>query len=281
MSLFAKPAPQVLRDYQLRALADLRARVGSGRRRVLLVAPTGSGKTTIAAEMIRGAIGRDGAVLFLAHRKELIDQCSQRLDGVGVDHGVVMAQHRRSAPWCPVQVASIPTLAKRLDRLPRATLVIVDEAHHARAGTYSAVLQHYPSAPVIGLTATPWRLDNKGLGELFEDTVVASTPRELISQGHLVPFTGFAYDVPKLDQVKKVGADYNQHGLELVMAGSKLAGNIVEQWHIHCAGKRTVVFAVTVKHSQDLVQRFREAGVDAEHLDGTTPTSEREQSSRG
>jgi DNA repair protein RadD len=122
-----------LRPYQVSAVDDLRARVGSGRRRVLLVAPTGSGKTTIAAEMIRGAIGRDGAVLFLAHRKELIDQCSQRLDGVGVDHGVVMAQHRRSAPWCPVQVASIPTLAKRLDRLPRATLVIVDEAHHARA----------------------------------------------------------------------------------------------------------------------------------------------------
>lgn len=276
-SLF-RPTPQlpVLRDYQVHALDELRACVARKIRSVLLVAPTGSGKTTIAAEMIRGALGRGGAVLFLAHRKELIDQCSARLDTVGVEHGVIMAGHRRVAPGCPVQVASIPTLTRRLDRMPRATLVIVDEAHHARAGTYASVLSHYPTAPVIGLTATPWRLDNRGLGELFQDLVVASTPRELITAGHLVPFTGFAYDCPQLDKVKKVGADYNQHGLELVMGRAQLAGNIVEQWLQHCAGQRTVVFAVTVAHSKDLVQRFQAAGVRAEHLDGTTPTHERE-----
>src|SRR4051812_17763633 len=193
-----RPAPQILRDYQSVALDAIRAKLRSAVRSVLLVAPTGSGKTTIAAEMIRGAVARQGAVLFLAHRKELIDQCSARLDGVGVEHGVIMAGHRRVAPGCPVQVASIPTLVKRLDRLPRATLIVVDEAHHARAGTYGSVLGSYPGVPVIGLTATPWRLDNRGLGELFEDLVVASTPRELIAAGHLVPFTGFAYDIPDL-----------------------------------------------------------------------------------
>lgn len=270
--LFApKPQRQVLRDYQSGALDALRAKVAAGIRRLLLVAPTGSGKTTIAAEMIHGACARQGAVLFLAHRKELIDQCSQRLDGVGVDHGVIMAGHRRVAPGCPVQIASIPTLVRRLDQLPRATLVVVDEAHHARAGTYSAILDRYPGVPVIGLTATPWRLDNKGLGELFEETVVASTPAALIAAGHLVPFTGYAYDIPALRDVKRTGADYNQHGLELVMGRSQLAGNVVEQWITHCPGRRTVVFAVSVSHSRDLVARFRAAGVRAEHLDGTTP----------
>lgn len=267
----AAPRRQTLRDYQLAARDRLRELVAAKILRVLLVAPTGSGKTTIAAEIIHGAVSRAGSVLFLAHRKELIDQCSARLDGVGVDHGVIQAQHRRVAPSCPVQIASIPTLVKRLDRLPRATLVIVDEAHHARAGTYSAILDRYPGVPVIGLTATPWRLDNKGLGELFQETVVASTPRELIAAGHLVPFTGFAYDVPSLGAVKKTGADYNQRGLEMVMGRGALAGNIVEQWLAHCAGKRTVVFAVTVAHSKDLVERFRAAGVRAEHVDGTTP----------
>jgi hypothetical protein len=92
-----------------------------------------------------------------------------------------------------------------------------------------------------------------------------------------VPYTGFAYDVPKLDQVKKVGADYNQHGLELVMAGSKLAGNIVEQWHISTApGSAPSSSRSPSSTARTWSQRFREAGVAAEHLDGTTPTSERE-----
>jgi DNA repair protein RadD len=271
-----RPTPQVLRDYQSVALDAIRAKLRAGARSILLVAPTGSGKTTIAAEMIRGAVARQGAVLFLAHRKELIDQCSARLDGVGVEHGIIQAGHRRVAPSCPVQVASVPTLVKRLDRLPRATLIIVDEAHHARAGTYGAVLGGYPGVPIVGLSATPWRLDNRGLGELFEALVVASTPRELIAAGHLVPFTGFAYDVPDLGKVKKVGADYNQAGLELVMGRAQLAGNIVEQWLLHCAGKRTVCFCVTVQHSKDLTKRFTDAGVKAEHLDGATPLLQRE-----
>jgi DNA repair protein RadD len=265
-----------LRDYQTAGLDAVRASIARGNRRVLMVSPTGSGKTVTAREMIRGAVAQGGAVLFLAHRKELIDQASKHLDHVGVDHGVLMSTHPRSAPWAPVQVASIPTLARRLDNLPRATLVVVDEAHHARATTYSEVLAHYPDAPVVGLTATPWRLDNKGLGELFQDVVVVTSPRQLISEGYLVPYTGFAYDVPDLRGVKKSHGEFDQHSLELVMTRQKLAGNVVDRWLQHCAGKRTAVFAVSVAHSQQLVERFRAAGAAAEHLDGTTPRLERE-----
>jgi DNA repair protein RadD len=266
-----------LRPYQTTADQAVQASLARGNRRVLLVSPTGSGKTVTAREMIRREVLRGGAVLFLAHRKELIDQCSAHLDRIDVDHGVVMSTHPRCAPWAPVQVASIPTLARRLDRLPRATLVIVDEAHHARADSYGVVLAHYPGVPIIGLTATPWRLDNKGLGELFEDVVVATTPRQLIAEGYLVPYTGFAYDVPKLDGVNKSHGDYQQRGLELVMTQKSIAGNVVEQWCKHCVGdERTAVFAVSVAHSQQLVERFTAAGVAAEHLDGETPRDERE-----
>ena len=272
---------QTLRAYQSSARAELRAAIAKLRsadkpQRVLLVSPTGSGKTTIASAIIEGAVAKGGDVLFLAHRKELIDQCSQRLDGAGVDHGILMAKHPRAAPWAHVQVASIPTLTRRLCNLPPATLIIVDEAHHARATTYTHILDRYPGVPVIGLTATPWRQDNRGLGELFEDLVVAARPHELIQQGHLVPYTGFAYDVPQLDKVKRTGGDYQNDGLALVMSNSQLAGNIVEQWQRHCAGKRTVLFAVNVAHSLALVARFQAAGVATEHVDGTTPKDERE-----
>lgn len=274
-------AAQVLRDYQTDGLdrtrdALRRLRAAQLAQRVLLVAPTGAGKTTIAAEMIRGAVARGGDVLFLAHRKELIDQCSERLDGASIDHEIIMASAGRAAFWAHVRVASVQTLARRMDRLPPATLIIVDEAHHARASTYGSILNAYPGVPVVGLTATPWRLDNKGLGELFEDIVVVTTTRELIERGYLVPYTGFAYDIPDLSGVKKREGDFATGDLELAMSKSKIVGNIVEQWQLHCSGKRTVLFAVSVAHSRELVARFTAVGVAAEHLDGSMGKQERE-----
>lgn len=271
---------QVLYDYQADGLERTREairqlRAAQRAQRALLVAPTGAGKTTIASEMIHGAVARGGDVLFLAHRDELIQQCSRRLDGAGIEHETIIGKRGRAALWAKVRIASVQTLARRLDRLPRATLIVVDEAHHARAASYAAILDAYPGVPVVGLTATPWRLDNKGLGELFEDVVVVTTVRELIERGFLTPYTGFAYDVPDLSGVKKREGDFVAGELELAMTKSKIVGNIAEQWQLHCAGKRTILFAATIAHSQVMVDRFRALGVPAEHLDGSMPPIER------
>lgn len=273
---------QVLRDFQEKALNNLRralAKAGGNKRRPLLVSPTGSGKTTIAAALIGSAVALGKTVLFLAHRKELIDQCSARLDGAGVAHGVIMSGHPRALPWLPVQIASIPTLVSRLERggsMPGADIIIVDEAHHARASTYARILEAYPNAVIVGLTATPWRNDGRGLGELFDDIIVAAQVRELIDRGFLVDCDGYTYDSPEVKKkVKKKGADYDQHGLELVMSSNKIVGNVVACYKKHAAGKRGVVFAVNVKHSLHLVERFRAEGVNAEHVDGEMPDTER------
>jgi DNA repair protein RadD len=267
-----------LRDYQLGAVAALRASF-QRYRASLLVSPPGSGKTVILGEIIRSSLALGTCTLFLAHRKELIDQVSKRLDSVGVDHGVIMAGHPRLVPWAPVQVASIPTLSSRLSRgdaLPHAELVVIDEAHHARATTYGNILAAYPEASVLGATATPWRMDGRGLGEIFEDIVVAARPRELIDRGYLVPYTGFAYAAPDTSAVRKRSGDYEQEGLELVMSEPAIVGNIVQQYQQHAAGLRAVLFATSIKHSLDLVERFKASGVAAEHLDGETPLDARE-----
>lgn len=268
-----------LREYQTRAIVDLRGAYERGNRAVLLVSPTGSGKTVIMGEIIRSSLAQGNSVLFLAHRRELINQVSKRLDSVGVDHGVIQSGHPRLLPWERVQVASIPTLASRLTRgeaMPHADLVVIDEAHHARAATYGKILNAYPEASILGATATPWRTDGRGLGEIFEDLVVAARPRELIERGYLVPYTGFAYDAPDTSKLKKRGNDYEQEGLELVMSERAIVGNIVQQYVEHAAGKRAVVFATSIKHSLDLVDRFSVAGVAAEHIDGETPIEQRE-----
>lgn len=282
-------APQVLRDYQstaLERLDDEIAKLAAQRAelRALLVAPTGAGKTTIAAARIERERASGGSVLFLAHRKELIDQCSKRLDGSGVRHGVVMAGHPRWMPWLPVQVASIQSLVAknrrgvmhRAEKIKRPTLIVVDEAHRARANTYHVVFDLFPDVPVIGLTATPIRMDNRPLGDLFRALVVVETIGGLTRRGFLVPATGFAFDVPDLKGVRTTAGDYNEKDLASAVNRTAIVGNIVAKWKERSAGLRTVLFAVNVEHSKRLVEQFRTEGVAAEHLDGTTPKLERE-----
>lgn len=265
---------QQLRDYQVRGLEQLRTSIQRGNRRSLFVLPVGGGKTTCFAEVTRKAASAGWPVLVLAHRKELIDQASARLDSFGIDHGVIMASHTRRKPGHLVQVASIQTLHNRPK--PEARIVIVDEAHRAKAATWESTLAFYPDAFVIGFTATPWRLDGRGLGDIFTDLVVASTPRELVSAGWLTPITGFGYDRPDLSEVKRGRGDYQEAGLASAMSKTQIVGNIIEQWQARASDLSTVVFAVNIEHSMRLRDEFRTAGVTAEHLDGTTARGERE-----
>jgi DNA repair protein RadD len=274
----------ILRPYQSAAIESLRAQLRSGKRRVLLVLPTGAGKTCVASSIIQGAVERGSQLLFLAHRRELIDQTSRKLDDLDVPHGVIMADHPRTRPYLPVQVASVQTLARRLtlsesnpDRpAVQPDLVFVDEAHHARAHSYQFVLDSFPKAVCIGLTATPWRTDGRGLGELFEEVVVGATVRELTELGFLVPARGFTYEIPDLSAVRTSAGDYNLLQLDEAMSRVVLGGDLVREWQEHAAGKRTVIFAVNVRHSKLLVGQFVAAGVPAEHVDDSTPAAKRE-----
>ena len=265
-----------LRPYQIRALDMARAAFAEKRRAVLLVAPTGSGKTVCAGEVIRGAISRGGRVVFAAHRRELVSQCSQRLRAIGVEHGIVAADMPGFAPHHPVQVASIQTLRARPNERPPATILILDEAHHARAGSFATLMAAYENARVLGLTATPIRLDGRGLGECFDAMVQVAQPSELIHDGFLVPASGYAYQTADLRDVETRGADYDQAQLGAKMHDRRIIGDIIGQWRAHASTLLTVVFAVHCEHSEELVEAFKAAGVPAEHLDGTMPNHRRD-----
>jgi DNA repair protein RadD len=266
-----------LRDYQLRAVEQVRARLRAGESRVLLVAPTGSGKTLLAASMIEGAAKLGRRVWFLAHRVELVAQASEKLDGFGVPHGVMMRAFRdasgssRERPGEPVQVASVPTVARRAHVGPSPDVVFVDEAHRSLAASYAGILEAHPGATVIGLTATPWRSDGRGLGDLYQSLVVVADVRDLVRRGFLCDYTGFLYDDPDLGGVKVRRGDYDERQLGEVMGGASILGRMVERWREHADGLATVVFAVSVEHSKRIVADFIAAGVAAEHLDGETP----------
>lgn len=264
-----------LRDYQAGAVDALRRQIRQGAKRLCLVAPTGAGKTTIAAEIIKGSVARQNPVLFIAHRTELIEQASARLDLYGIDHGIIKAGTLRAKPRAVVQIASIQTLSRR--QLPPARLIIVDETHRVLGASYLKVLSAYPDAIVIGLTATPIRLDGRGLGDVFEGLVEAAKIEDLVAQGVLLKPKIYAPPGADLSGVKTVAGDYNQAELAKVVDEPTIVGDIVAHWFKHAFNKRTVVFASSVQHSIHIAETFQQAGVIAAHISGETPADERAQ----
>ena len=262
-----------LRPYQLQALEKLRQEVRNGNKRPLLVSPTGSGKTVIASHLIDSAVLKRSRVVFIAHRKEIIDQTSGKLRAMDIDHGVIMSGHAPSA-LAEVFVASIQTLVRR--ELPEADLIIIDECHHASATTYQKIISAYPNAVIIGLTATPCRSDGRGLGSTFNSIVHVAQTKELIDTGFLVPTTVYAPSKPDLGGVHIKRGDYDAAELEAAIDKPKLVGDIVDHWHKLAEDRQTIVFTTSIAHSQHLVEAFIHSGVSCEHIDGETPKPLRE-----
>ena len=269
----------ILRPYQQKLLADTGAALRQNRK-VVVQAPTGSGKTVIMSEMVHRFMDRDMRVLILVPRRELAHQVAGTLERFGRYIGVIMAGEER-LKGMQTYVASFDTLHARcvqrdIHPLPTADVVIVDEAHLALAKTRQDIITAYPHARIIGFTATPARSDGKGLGRMFDELVMGPSVRELVEVGALVPARYFVGERPNLDGVRVQGGDYNQRQLEERVDQPRLVGDIVENWMRIAGDKRTVIFCASIKHSRHVCRQLVAHGVTAEHLDGNTPTEERQ-----
>jgi DNA repair protein RadD len=275
-----------LRPYQLEVLEQIEQAIAAGQRRILVTLPTGAGKTVIAAALIRLLHDRGLFALFLAHRREIIGQTSQRLTEHGMPlgtHGIIMAERASDLrPQARIQIASIDTLHARGVRrktmeLPPAGVVIFDEAHRARGRTREGLLKLYPDAIWIGLTATPCRGDGRGLGNLFEALIVGPQVAELTKLGALVPVKIFAPVFRDIaNGVDTAQGDYIISQLAKRMNTAELVGNVVRDWLQHGERRRTVAFSVDVAHAVSIRDEFIQAGVRAEYVSGETPVAERE-----
>jgi superfamily II DNA or RNA helicase len=243
-----------LRPYQERAIQAVRAEYARHNRRVLLVAPTGFGKTAVASVMILWARAKGRRVLFLVHRREILADTRRRLEALGLRVGMILAGEVPDHD-ADVQLASVQTITAR-KLVPDAKLIIWDEAHHCAADTYREIDTKYPTAWHLGLTATPMRRDKKGLGDAFDVLVEGATVAELTAGGFLAPC-----DALRPEDAIDRHVDH--------ITGGTIALDPVQAVKEYAAGRRCVVFQRLVAFSQDCAYR---GGDRWAHLDADTPS---------
>ena len=265
------------RKYQTEAIQNCRNSFGHGTKAALLVMPTGAGKTVVFSQITQSALDKNNNVLILVHRRELIKQASEKLAAINVDHGIIAAKFKPKDS--PIQIASVQTLVRRLDTTKfKPSLIIIDEAHHAVAGSWSKILNHYPDAIRLGVTATPCRLDGRGLKEFFDDLILGPTIPELVEQGYLSPHRVFAAPKPVvLDGLKTRAGDFAKEEVSERMKEYTIKGDTVEHWRKHAKGVPTVAFCVDIDHAEAVAEKFNDSGIKADIITGEMKNDDRDQ----
>lgn len=253
-----KPYP-----YQQKLIDKARKSLAKGNQSVLIVSPAGSGKSIVIAEIARLAINKGGHVMFMVHRKELVEQIKETFlkDEIDLSHTTIMTVGR---------------IKNRLGKLPKPTLIITDETHHSLAKTYQIIYEYYSNVPRLGFSATPWRLSGKGLKDVYDDMVIGPSVRWLIDNHYLAPFKMYGFQADTSSLKKSSTGDYTKKSMD-DMASKIIHGDIIRNWKDKANGRKTIVYCHSIEFSKKVAQWFNDAGIPAKHADSKTPAKERDE----
>lgn len=234
------------------------------------------GKTVLGSHYAARCVAKGKRVLFTVHRDFLVDQTVLAFANAGLACGVVAAGRPQNYTM-PAQVASIDTLRNRLDEVGAFDLMIVDECHHSLSKTWSNTIKYFTDrgTKVLGLTATPWRMNGAPLKSVFGAMVKGPTVRWLIDNKYLSDYRAFAPSTLDMSGVQTVAGDFAQDQTAALMDRPSITGDAVSTYQSNIPGARALAFCVSVEHSQNVSAQFVAAGIRAKHLDGTTPRAER------
>ena len=275
-----------LREYQNDLLNHVRRSIGEGKRKIIIQAPTGAGKSILMADIAKRAVEKGNNALFLVDRRDLVFQIIEKFTeyGIGDRCGMILSGEETDFS-ANIMAATIQTFHRRL-RLDdpesniwfhRAEVVFVDECHHSVCKSYLSVLDLYKEKSIIiGATATPCRADGMGLGLVYDEIVSSANVKELTDQGYLVPVIYYAPSTPDLSGVGILAGDYNKKQLGGAMNKPKLVGDVFTQWSKIAPNRQTIIFAVNTKHSRAIQEEFSKNGIATEHIDAHTPKEERQ-----
>lgn len=265
-----------LRDYQQEIIDQVRSSMKTGCKSILIQSPTGSGKTALTAFMMKTASAKHNDSWFIVHRRELINQSVQTFSNAGVEHGVIASGFNYDESK-GINVCSIGTLARRYDKVRPPKLIIWDECHHIAAGTWEKIYKYFDKSFHIGLSATPQRLDGRGLGDFFHKMIEGPSVDWLIDQGFLSKYRMYAPSTISTDHIRTQMGDYKKSDAIEAVDKPSITGNAINEYTKLAYGKRAVVFCISIEHSKHVVEEFNNAGITARHIDGTTPTKQRDE----
>ncbi|WP_105980064.1 DEAD/DEAH box helicase [Staphylococcus simulans] len=255
-----------LRDYQLELIDGVYNSLRKRNKRIMVVSPAGSGKTVTMSEIARRATDKKNRVLFVVHRIEIVQQARQTFIANDVDMN-----------YC--EVGMIQTISNKVkkDNVKKPTTILIDEAHHSLSKTYIDILDAFPDAVVLGFTATPTRLSNKGFTEVFTDLILGKSVKWLIENERLAPFKYYSVNLINSDELKKASTgDYKNDSIDKAMKPT-IYGDVVENYRKFAEDKKTIIYTHNIESSIRVAEKFNQSGYRALQVDGKTPKDERHQ----
>lgn len=251
-------------DYQRELINEARQHIAN--ENVMIVSPPGSGKSVVISEVIKLATRKGGHVLFLVHRKELIEQIINSL----TIHEVNLHQ---------VTLLTVGKAKNRLGKLTKPTLIVTDEGHHGKASTYQAIYEFYKDVPRLGFTATPWRMSGAGFTDTYDVMIEGQTVEWLISRQRLAEYT--YYSLPSIDfsKLKTRNGEYTNQSIDEAF-GKAIYGDVVREYQKHADGQQAILYAHSVETSKSFSEEFKAQGIESVHVDSKTSKIEREMAMR-
>jgi len=252
-----------LRPYQQELVDEARKAIAQGSKGVLIQSPPGSGKSVVIAEIAKLTTQNNGYVLFIVHRKELVEQITNTFK----KHEINMNK---------VRIDTVMRTRNRLERIREPTLIITDETHHSRAKTYREIYDYFPNAWRLGFTATPWRMSGKGFEDIYDEMVSGKSVQWLIENDSLAPFDYYSVNLADLNQLKKSSTgDYTKKSMDNAVTNA-VYGDAVEHYKKLANNQQAILYAHSVEASKGFAEAFEQKGIKAVHADAKTPKKERE-----
>ena len=255
-----------LHDYQQRLVQEARESFKTGYKFPVIVSPCGSGKSVVISEIARLSTDRGKKILFLVHRRELVEQIKDTFSKNNVNLGLV-------------NFGMVQTIRNRIKKgtVETPDLIITDESHHSLANSYKEIYEHFRDIPKLGFTATPVRLNGDGLGDVNDIMIEGQSVQWLIDNNKLSPFKYYApNDLDKSKLKLNSLREFSNQSISDAMT-RKIYGNAIKHYKKHADGEQAIAYCHNIESSIETARRFNESGIPAAHIDAKTPKSERDE----
>lgn len=252
-----------LRNYQQQTINDIYQSMKHGHHRIIVQQPPRTGKTVIMAEIARKTTAKGNRVMFIIHRKEVLEQAIETFKLQGVDMSLAT-------------MGMVQTLTRRINQLDKPQLILVDEAHHALAKSYLNILDAFPNAYVMYFTATPIRTGHDQLDQIADDIVTGKSIEWLTKHHFLAPFHYYGLGDIDRSKLRKSNGDYSSESMDQAIS-HEIYGHIVEQYQRLAKGKQAVVYCHSIESAKRVTQQFEQAGITAAEVDGNTEVALRDE----